>query len=167
MKNIETAFRNHTHIDKIRIAKFVSQTINSTNEDINAHDGKMNTILGILAKGEMNCAGSEIKADLFSSTTESKPAMTTADIHNKPRTLTETTGSGVVRTEAEKLKAEEEEKKKREAEIEAENALRRSRLAAEIEADRIARERALRASAVSSTRERTRVFRPFVPPLLW
>ena len=120
MKNIETAFRNHTHIDKIRIAKFVSQTINSTNEDINAHDGKMNTILGILAKGEMNCAGSEIKADLFSSTTESKPAMTTADIHNKPRTLTETTGSGVIRTEAEKLKAEEEEKKKREAEIEAE-----------------------------------------------
>ncbi|BCS85481.1 MULTISPECIES: cell division protein FtsA [Prevotella] len=120
MKNIETAFRNHTRIDKIRIAKFVSLTINSTNEDINAHDGKMNTILGILAKGDMNCAGTEIKADLFSSTAENKPAMTTADIHNKPRTLTETTGSGVVRTEAEKIKAEEEEKKKREAEIEAE-----------------------------------------------
>lgn len=117
MKNIETAFRNHTHIDKIRIAKFVSQTINSTNEDINAHDGKMNTILGILAKGDMNCAGSEIKADLFSSTTESKPTVTTADIHQKPRTLTETIGSGVVRTEAEKIKAEEEEKKKKEAEI--------------------------------------------------
>jgi len=120
MKNIEMAFRNHTHIDKIRIAKFVSLTINSTNEDINAHDGKMNTIIGILAKGDMNCAGSEIKADLFSSTTESKPAVTTADIHNKPRTLTETTGSGVVRTEAEKIKADEEEKKKREAEIVAE-----------------------------------------------
>lgn len=117
MKNIETAFRNHTHIDKIRIAKFVYQTINSTNEDINAHDGKMNTILGILAKGDMNCAGSEIKADLFSSTTESKPTVTTADIHQKPRTLTETIGSGVVRTEAEKIKAEEEEKKKKEAEI--------------------------------------------------
>ncbi|MBP9985022.1 MAG: cell division protein FtsA [Prevotella sp.] len=117
MKNIETAFRNHTHIDKIRIAKFVSQTINSTNEDINAHDGKMNTILGILAKGDMNCAGSEIKADLFSSTTESKPTVTTADIHQKPRTLTETIGSGVVRTEAEKIKAEEEEKKKKEAEM--------------------------------------------------
>ena len=117
MKNIETAFRNHTHIDKIRIAKFVSQTINSTNEDINAHDGKMNTILGILTKGDMNCAGSEIKADLFSSTTESKPTVTTADIHQKPRTLTETIGSGVVRTEAEKIKAEEEEKKKKEAEM--------------------------------------------------
>jgi cell division protein FtsA len=120
MKNIEMAFRNHTHIDKIRNAKFVSLTINSTNEDINAHDGKMNTILGILAKGDMNCAGTEIKADLFSSTAESKPAITTADIHNKPRTLTDTTGSGVVRTESEKIKAEEEEKKKREAEIEAE-----------------------------------------------
>jgi cell division protein FtsA len=119
MKNIETAFRNHTNIDKIRIAKFVSLAINSTNEDINAHDGKMNTILGILAKGDMNCAGTEIKADLFSAA-ESKPVITTADIHHKPRTLTETTGSGVVRTEAEKLKAEEEERKKKEAEIEAE-----------------------------------------------
>lgn len=131
MKNIETAFRNHTHIDKIRIAKFVSQTINSTNEDINAHDGKMNTILGILAKGDMNCAGSEIKADLFSNTNDSKPTITTADIHNKPRTLTETTGSGVVRTEAEKLKAEEEEKKKKEAQIEAD------KKAKELEEERI------------------------------
>ncbi|MGM9710312.1 MAG: cell division protein FtsA, partial [Prevotella sp.] len=30
MKNIEQAFRNTTHIDKIRVAKFVTQTINSS-----------------------------------------------------------------------------------------------------------------------------------------
>ena len=57
MKNIDMAFRNHTHIEKIRIAKFVTQTINSNNNDINAHNGMMNTVLGILGqRGDMNCA---------------------------------------------------------------------------------------------------------------
>ena len=106
LKNIETAFRNHTHIEKIRTAKFVSQTINATNESINAHDGTMNTVLAILAKGDMNCAGSEIKSDLFAGSPDAK--------------TTTTTGSGVVRTEVEKQKAEEEERRRKEAEMEAE-----------------------------------------------
>ena len=120
LKNIETAFRNHTHIEKIRTAKFVSQTINATNESINAHDGTMNTVLAILAKGDMNCAGSEIKSDLFASAPDAKTTTTTVDLHQKPRTLNETTGSGVVRTEVEKQKAEEEERRRKEAEMEAE-----------------------------------------------
>ena len=66
MKDIEKAFMNHTHVDKIRIAKFVTHTINSNNEDIKAHDGKMNTLLGLLAKGDINCAGDEVNNDLFS-----------------------------------------------------------------------------------------------------
>ena len=36
MKDIEKAFSNHTHIDKIRIAKFVTQTITSNLPEINA-----------------------------------------------------------------------------------------------------------------------------------
>lgn len=36
MKHMERAFRNHSHVEKIRTAKFVTQTINSTNADINA-----------------------------------------------------------------------------------------------------------------------------------
>ena len=120
LKNIETAFRNHTHIEKIRTAKFVSQTINATNESINAHDGTMNTVLAILAKGDMNCAGSEIKSDLFAGAPDAKTTTTTVDLHQKPRTLNETTGSGVVRTEVEKQKAEEEERRRKEAEMEAE-----------------------------------------------
>ncbi len=67
MKNIEKAFRKYTPIDKVRIANFVTQKIVSNDPDINAHDGRMNTVLGILAKGEMNCAGYEIKdqPDMF------------------------------------------------------------------------------------------------------
>ena len=80
----------------------------------------MNTVLAILAKGDMNCAGSEIKSDLFASAPDAKTTTTTVDLHQKPRTLNETTGSGVVRTEVEKQKAEEEERRRKEAEIEAE-----------------------------------------------
>ena len=134
MKNIEQAFRNTTHIDKIRVAKFVTQTINSSNPAITAHDGTLNTILGLLAKGDMNCAGEEISNDLFGSTQELKP--TTGQTDHKPQ---RTTGSGVVITEAEKQKAEEEARKKREAEEE----LERQRQEEEAEAERRRRDNSL------------------------
>ena len=135
LKNIEIAFRNHTHIDKIRIAKFVTLTINSTNDAINAHDGTMNTVLGILAKGDMNCAGPEINSDLFTGAPEAKTTATTDELHQKARTLNETTGSGVVRTEAEKQKAEAEERRRKDEEMEAE------REALRAEEARLAKER--------------------------
>ena len=53
MKNIERAFTNHTHVEKIRVAKFVTQTILSGNDDIKSHNGMMNTVLGLLAKGDI------------------------------------------------------------------------------------------------------------------
>jgi cell division protein FtsA len=117
MKNIDRAFRNYTHIEKIRIAKFVTPTINAKSEDMTAHDGTMNTVLGLLSKGDMNCAGNEITGDLFSAT-EPKPTVTTAELHKTPRPINETIGRGVVQTEAEKLMAEEEARKKKEAEEE-------------------------------------------------
>ena len=136
MKNIEQAFRNTTHIDKIRVAKFVTQTINSNNPAITAHDGTMNTILGLLAKGDMNCAGDEISNDLFGIAPEVKPANGQQTGEHKPQ---RTSGSGVVITEAEKQKAEEEARKKREAEEE----LERQRLEAEAEAERRRRDNSL------------------------
>lgn len=60
LKNIITAFRNHTHIDKVRVAQYVHYTIHSSSNEITAHNGQMNTILGLLAKGELNCAGEDI-----------------------------------------------------------------------------------------------------------
>lgn len=136
MKSIEQAFRNTTHIDKIRVAKFVTQTINSNNPAITAHDGTMNTILGLLAKGDMNCAGDEISNDLFGIAPEVKPANGQQTGEHKPQ---RTSGSGVVITEAEKQKAEEEARKKREAEEE----LERQRLEEEAEAERRRRDNSL------------------------
>lgn len=116
MKNIEKAFAYHTHIEKIRIAKFVTMTINSSNEAIKAHDGRMNTVLGLLAKCYINCAGMPIdqNRDLFdeaSANTTTSPGM----IDRGPRKIGEV-GPGVILTEQEEKLAEEEARRKREEE---------------------------------------------------
>jgi len=111
MKDIEKAFMNHTHVDKIRIAKFVTHTIISNNEDIKAHNGKMNTVLGLLAKGDMNCAGDEVNNDLFSS--QKKETAHPTNEQRQARQASEIP-AGVIRTEAEKQKAEEEKRRQEE-----------------------------------------------------
>ena len=114
MKNIEKAFSNHTHVEKIRIAKFVTQTIISNNEMLKAHDGTMNTVLGLLAKGDINCAGGavDLNADLFGT---QKPATKTTTDQRPVRQATETP-AGVIRTEVEKKAAEEEKRRQQEEE---------------------------------------------------
>ncbi len=115
MKNIEKAFQNYTHIDKIRIAKFVTQTITSNISEINAHDGKMNTVLGLIAKGDINCAGSEYdpNGDLFAAQKISQFENGTES--RRPRQATEIP-AGVVRTADEIRRAEEEARLKKEEE---------------------------------------------------
>ena len=115
MKNIERAFRNHTHIEKIRIAKFVTSTINSSSVEITAHNGTMNTVLALLEKGDMNCAGEEIINDLFSPANQPTATPTPHPTQTPAR---DAVGRGVIPTEADKQKAEEEARKKREAEEE-------------------------------------------------
>lgn len=116
MKNIEKAFTVYTSIDKIRVAKFVNHTITSTDPDINAKNGTMNTVLGLLAKGDINCAGDEIDAsrDMFGAIKQPHSTLS-QEPRTKPRTATETP-TGVVRTEAEKQQAAEEARRKQEEE---------------------------------------------------
>ena len=114
MKNIEKAFANHTHVDKIRIAKTVTQTIVSNNELIKSNNGMMNTVLGLLVKGDINCAGEAVdpNGDLFSS---QKPAAPVAADPRPARQAGEIP-AGVIRTEAEKKAAEEEKRRQLEEE---------------------------------------------------
>lgn len=114
MKDIEKAFRNYTHVDKIRVAKFVTQTITSNIADINAHDGKMNTVLGLLAKGDINCTGGELdpNGDLF----QQKPVNENATAEQRRARQASETPAGVVRTAEEIRRAEEEARLKREEE---------------------------------------------------
>ena len=132
MKNIERAFANHTHVEKIRVAKFVTQTILSNNEDIKSHNGMMNTVLGLLAKGDINCAGEGVdpNGDLFSTRKETPAA---AD-SRQPRQATEIP-QGVIRTENEKKAAEEERRRQQEEEE------RRQQEQEEAERQRIAEEK--------------------------
>jgi cell division protein FtsA len=113
MNNIEQAFMNHTHVEKIRTAKFVTHTINATQEDIKAKNGKMNTVLGLLAKGDMNCAGSAVTDDLFSSQSNSASQSSQVTPNRQARQASEIP-AGVIRTEAEKQKAEEERRRQEE-----------------------------------------------------
>jgi len=117
MKNLDVALRKHTNIEKIRIAKTILSHVNSSANEIKANDGRMNTILGLLIKGDRNCAGDEINenADLFTDDTpKTTVPYTTPDI-KQPRQGSDLT-TGVVRTEAEKQKAEEERRKSQEEE---------------------------------------------------
>ena len=116
MKNIEKAFKQHTGVDKIRIANFVQETINSNIPEITAHNATMNTVLGLIAKGDMNCAGDELTSDLFAKENNTETTSTVVETPKAPRSITETQGRGVVPTEAEKQKAEEEARRKREEE---------------------------------------------------
>ncbi len=136
MRNIESAFRNHTHIDKIRVARFITTTVHASQMEITAHNGMMNTVLGLLEKGDMNCAGDEITGDLFGGTPADQSGAVADPLHKgAPRPITEISGKGIVQTEEEKKKAEEEARRKRVAE-EAEQ-----RRQEEEEAERLRREK--------------------------
>ena len=101
MKNIERAFQNHTRIEKIRVAKSPIHTITGGNEDIKARNGMMNTVLGLLAKGDINCAGGAIdpNGDLF----QTDPTRATQEPNDqRPARRPSEVPAGVIRTEAEK-----------------------------------------------------------------
>ena len=135
LKNIERAFQNHTRIDKIRVAKTPVLTITGGGEDIKSKNGMMNTVLGLLYKGDVNCAGTAIDAaggNLFDNV---KPATEIND--QRPARKAGEVPPGVVRGAAEKKQAEEEARLQREREEEERKA--REKAEAE-EAARIKRE---------------------------
>ena len=127
MKNMETAFRFYTRIDKIRTAKFVTTTINSGDPAIKKHDGTVNTALGLLQKGDMNCAGGALNTnrDLFDNNDE-RPVTdgSTPTGANKSGVL----AADKAQQEKERLERERQEKEREAAE------------AAEREAERIRKE---------------------------
>lgn len=67
LRNIEQAFKKYTHVEKVRKARFVNLTIKSNIEEIKKHDTTLNTVISLLAKGDMNCAGGPLEPhpDLF------------------------------------------------------------------------------------------------------
>lgn len=119
LKNIDVAFRNHSHNKKVRIAKFVNYSIHSSNTDITARNGMMNTVLGLLAKGEINCAGENIVEQKTFFEADEQPAA--ADAAKAQHPEEGKAGTGKVQTVAEKAKEEQkrlEEEARKQAEEE-------------------------------------------------
>ena len=114
MPNIERAFQSHTHIEKVRVAKAPIPAIVGGNDDIKSKNAMMNTVVGLLMKGDMNCGGADIdpNADLFGT----KPSIVVEGPDQRPARKPGEIPAGVIRTEAEKQKAEEEARLKREEE---------------------------------------------------
>ena len=110
MRDIETAFRVYMHVDKIRKANFVTAAIEAKDTLITAHDGTMNTVLGLLVKCKSNCAGNPIpaKRDLFDENTSPNN-----DDGGSTRKQGEM-GTGQVMTAAEKQKLEETKRREEE-----------------------------------------------------
>ena len=136
MPNIEQAFQNHTHIDKVRVAKAPVQAVLGGGEDIKSKNAMMNTVLGLLLRGDMNCGGAEIdpNGSLFD---QPKPTVVVETADQRPARKAGEIPAGVIRTEAEKQKAEEEARIKREEE---ERLQREKEEAEEAERQRIKRE---------------------------
>ena len=118
MKNIEKAFSIHTHIEKVRVAKFVTISINSGNEQIKAHNAMYNTLLGLVAKGDINCAGNGINpaGDLFGMDDQVEAPVVP---DRKPRQPHEVE-TGTIRTAAEEDQAAAEARRRKEEEERAE-----------------------------------------------
>ena len=119
MANIEKAFREYTGVDKVRVAKFVTLNINSKDSKPELrHDGTMNTILSLVARGDMNCAGNAFGDSLFDN------QHVNASTSNMQTPFSATAGTATAQpafttpheTEEERRQREEKERREREEE---------------------------------------------------
>ena len=122
MRNIELAFTKYTHVDKVRVAKFVMPTVTSNIDQLKARNGMYNTVLGLLIKGDINCAGRDIdpNGNLFDEEEQEEQATP----ERRPRQIHEIE-TGTIRTAQEEERAAEEARRKKEAEEAAEEEMRR------------------------------------------
>lgn len=117
MKNIETAFRNATNMEKVRVAKTTAININSKDSVRGiAEDGTMNTILSLVAKGTMNCAGREFSNTLFGDDLNTTTTTTTTQTTTATSTATNLDAAAMAAQRAEAARKAEEERKRLEEE---------------------------------------------------
>lgn len=109
MRDIERAFRERMGVGKVRRATFVNQSITARDTYITSRNAMMNTVLGLLAKGDINCAGQPLNASksIFD---ENKAVPTNDKEPRNPRDLK----PGEVQTEAEKQRLEAKKRQQEE-----------------------------------------------------
>ncbi len=105
MKDIDKVFISHTHIDKIRFAKTILATVDGTQPEVKAQDGRLTTALSLLARGDMSCAGEPLAGGLFGGGTNNAE-------NGARHTSGDTPGTGVVMSQEERERLEEERRRK-------------------------------------------------------
>lgn len=109
LKNITTAFRKNSNIEKVVVANFINDSVNIASKTINIpHDGTMNTLLGLLMKGDLNCDGGERNNNIFDVKTETTKTAAQAQTSESQYVAGGTTG---VRTPSEIAHAAEVQRK--------------------------------------------------------
>lgn len=108
MKNITKAFANKTEIEKISVVSFINDTVATSKGVTLPHDGTMNTLLGLLMKGDQSCDGGEIRSTLFKDDEPAEQPLT----KNQPSEPNYVAGvTAGVRTPAEIAAAAEQQRK--------------------------------------------------------
>lgn len=118
MKGLEHAVTTYTGFDKLKVVKNVLFSVRASSPDVTAKDGRRNTILGLLARGTVNCCDGEIKPiapTLFEDEEEvDGPGHQTASGMTKVDELTQRQRE--LKEAEERAKQEEAERKAREEE---------------------------------------------------
>lgn len=110
MKEIEKAFRLSTNIAKIRIARFVGLSVSPANSKVPVlHDGTMNTVIALVAKGDISCVGSQLGGDLFAKTGKADSNASLEGTRPEQPSQAEFAERNA-QAEAERLRKEEEER---------------------------------------------------------
>lgn len=118
LKNMETAFRKNMKVEKVSTALFLADNVNTTGKNISVpHDGTMNTLLGLLMKGDMSCDGGDLnlQRNIFEAggtAGTQKPAADAPAADAPGGYSSMTTGTGRVPTPGEKIIQEKQNDKK-------------------------------------------------------
>lgn len=118
MPNIEKAFRRATGIDRVRTATTVNAAVSTSNVRITLpQDGTTCIPLGLIMKGNTNCAGEPIEGSLFGPDGKARAAANKAEAERKAREAAEAAEAErkareEAEAEAERQRQLEEEKKK-------------------------------------------------------
>lgn len=112
MKDIVKAFRKKKETEKISTVLFVPENVNTQSKSVSLpHDGTMNTLIGLLKKGEINCDGGERNNTLFKKDDEEKPAIQTPPVSKGAGTSYEAGNTTGVRTPEEIAEIAERQRK--------------------------------------------------------
>ncbi len=115
LKNIETAFRKLTKIEKVSTALFIPDTVNTAGKGINVpHDGTMNTLFGLMMKGDINCDGGslDLQQNFFAKDGEATATKPAAEAATAETSAPVPTGTGRVPTPTDKIIQEKQNEKK-------------------------------------------------------